>query len=68
MLTTINAYKESNEELLGGSFNGGREGGDSLSGLLDSEVALGDVIADDQESGVGASQDQSVEENLAIDS
>ena len=60
-------YKESNEEILCGSLNGGREGGDSLSGLLDSEVALGDVIADDQESGVGASQDQSVEENLAID-
>lgn len=58
------SYVEAGQELLSGSLDTGNDGRDGLSGELSGDVALNDVFLGDEEGRVGASEDQSVEQDL----
>ncbi len=58
-------YHEASQKLLGGGLNGGDEGRHSLDSPFTADLSLEDPFANDHQRGVGASQHQGVDENLA---
>jgi len=59
-------YDEAGQQFLGGGLDCTDEDGNSLDGLFTGDATAQDQVADDHQGGVGAGQDDSIQDNLAV--
>jgi hypothetical protein len=67
LINFIESYDQVGQQFPGGGLDDSRKHSDGLNGLFTGKTALKDPIADDHHRRVGTSQDQSIDNNLAVE-